>query len=107
MNKDKYYIRINYYYIMIEFMINIIRIGIVFIVAFIILISILHNLYNIMIDIYVCVVETFPKRSTCTICLDDVFNTPLPCGHVFHNKCIHTWLEHNKTCPNCRMELYV
>lgn len=25
------------------------------------------------------------------------------CGHVFHRTCIDDWLEHSRTCPNCRL----
>lgn len=39
----------------------------------------------------------------CCICMDAVKRRfILPCGHVFHRKCAHTWLKDNKTCPICR-----
>ena len=50
-------------------------------------------------------IDTTHKSSTCTICLDSVSNTPLPCGHIFHNKCIETWKQKSNTCPNCRVTL--
>ena len=29
----------------------------------------------------------------------------LPCEHMFHWNCCHTWLKQNNTCPVCRLEL--
>lgn len=39
---------------------------------------------------------------TCSICLENVSNVPLKCGHVFHDKCVLEWFKTNNTCPNCR-----
>lgn len=53
-----------------------------------------------------CQFNYVPKKSgVCTICLENVNNSPMECGHVFHTKCINKWLKNNDTCPNCRMEL--
>lgn len=42
----------------------------------------------------------------CSICLDDLENGEkkriLQCGHVFHDKCVGTWLKKYYTCPYCR-----
>lgn len=40
----------------------------------------------------------------CVICLDDIFAESascIPCGHVYHTKCIRPWLKTKKTCPLC------
>ena len=45
----------------------------------------------------------------CTICLceythnDDVRR--LPCMHLFHIDCVDRWLQQNKRCPMCRMDI--
>lgn len=47
---------------------------------------------------------------TCSICLsgyhDDATSSMLPCGHIFHRKCIHQWLQSGRTtsgdCPLCK-----
>ena len=28
-----------------------------------------------------------------------------PCEHVFHKRCCHEWLQHSRTCPNCRTDV--
>ena len=46
------------------------------------------------------------KSCDCTICMDDVKRRfILPCGHVFHRKCIRKWLDDNHTCPICRQDV--
>lgn len=49
------------------------------------------------------------ESDNCTICLESVHNSgqslfTTSCGHIFHNKCIKTYVAqyHNKECPNCR-----
>ncbi|KAI1719090.1 ring finger domain-containing protein [Ditylenchus destructor] len=44
---------------------------------------------------------------TCNICIEDLYEPGsqagcLPCGHVFHVKCVQPWIKKNKTCPTCR-----
>ena len=46
----------------------------------------------------------------CSICLEtfkeDENIIQLKCNHIFHNKCLETWLSHyNNKCPTCRMEI--
>ncbi|KXS94476.1 hypothetical protein AC578_1720 [Pseudocercospora eumusae] len=49
-------------------------------------------------------------QTSCSVCLDDFTNAStvirLDCKHVFHAKCIVTWLEKSKnSCPLCRKEV--
>ena len=48
----------------------------------------------------------YSKEDSCSICLDNYKAQEqvgrLNCGHVFHNDCIRSWLEHQKSCPLCR-----
>ena len=47
------------------------------------------------------------NKETCSVCLND-FKTKdkvrrLPmCTHVFHEKCIDSWLRVARDCPNCK-----
>ncbi|GIY21690.1 e3 ubiquitin-protein ligase TRAIP [Caerostris extrusa] len=45
-------------------------------------------------------------RCSCVICTD-LYDTgkdivTIPCGHVFHFKCLTKWIDRSKTCPQCR-----
>ncbi len=46
---------------------------------------------------------------SCSVCISDISNREetilLPCGHMYHSKCILEWLNQNNTCPVCRFEL--
>ena len=45
----------------------------------------------------------------CSICLANINLKQkcilLPCGHLFHFKCAHIWLDKNGVCPMCRLDL--
>ena len=47
-----------------------------------------------------------PEKKRCTICLEDFVQFDkiinLSCLHMFHDKCIKTWLENNNHCPICK-----
>ncbi|KAI4305838.1 hypothetical protein L6164_029180 [Bauhinia variegata] len=46
------------------------------------------------------------KESFCSICRRDYLNNEsvkvMPCGHVFHPRCVEAWLCSKRSCPNCR-----
>lgn len=51
--------------------------------------------------------STNTNSSECAICLSDykpsdVIRLLQECGHLFHVKCIDTWLNVHPTCPVCR-----
>ncbi|KAK7115460.1 E3 ubiquitin-protein ligase AMFR-like isoform X2 [Littorina saxatilis] len=42
----------------------------------------------------------------CAICWESMEAArKLPCGHLFHNSCLRSWLEQDTSCPTCRMTL--
>lgn len=49
------------------------------------------------------------EEIVCRVCLDDVQAgleaTKLPCKHIYHEKCIVTWLLTSRNCPICRLEI--
>jgi E3 ubiquitin-protein ligase RNF115/126 len=46
------------------------------------------------------------EMPTCSVCLTEfelgVEAIFVPCGHIFHTKCLHPWLKDHNTCPVCR-----
>lgn len=48
--------------------------------------------------------ELEANNDHCAICWDDMESArKLPCGHMFHIQCLRSWLEHDTSCPTCRM----
>nr|GMD26556.1 E3 ubiquitin-protein ligase RING1-like [Ipomoea batatas] len=49
------------------------------------------------------------ETEACAVCLEEMGagseGTMLPCKHIFHGRCIHTWLEKADLCPLCRFQL--
>ena len=50
-------------------------------------------------------------QSTCSICLEDFVKGEnirvLPCDHIFHSKCVGTWLtKRSSQCPLCKEEFH-
>jgi hypothetical protein len=55
--------------------------------------------------------ETFGQLISSSICLDSIKDTdnirPLPCDHIFHQRCFDKWLrkiEQATKCPLCRVD---
>lgn len=47
----------------------------------------------------------YSYEEDCSICLCSMKNKKVKfvkCKHVFHIKCINSWLQYNATCPVCR-----
>ncbi|XP_075432999.1 E3 ubiquitin-protein ligase AMFR isoform X2 [Ascaphus truei] len=50
--------------------------------------------------------ELEANNDDCAICWDSMQAArKLPCGHLFHNSCLRSWLEQDTSCPICRMSL--
>lgn len=45
----------------------------------------------------------------CPICLGSSTKTihATPCAHLFHTKCLATWLQRSPECPTCRQKIVV
>ncbi|XP_041124776.1 E3 ubiquitin-protein ligase AMFR-like isoform X1 [Polyodon spathula] len=52
--------------------------------------------------------ELAANSDDCAICWDSMQAArKLPCGHLFHNSCLRSWLEQDTSCPTCRMSLNI
>ncbi|XP_042690716.1 E3 ubiquitin-protein ligase AMFR [Centrocercus urophasianus] len=52
--------------------------------------------------------ELAVNNDDCAICWDSMQSArKLPCGHLFHNSCLRSWLEQDTSCPTCRMSLNI
>uniref|UniRef100_A0A8C6UYG5 E3 ubiquitin-protein ligase AMFR n=1 Tax=Neogobius melanostomus TaxID=47308 RepID=A0A8C6UYG5_9GOBI len=52
--------------------------------------------------------ELAANDDDCAICWDTMFTArKLPCGHLFHNSCLRSWLEQDTSCPTCRKSLNI
>lgn len=50
--------------------------------------------------------ELIKNNDDCAICWDSMAAArKLPCGHLFHNSCLRSWLENDTSCPTCRQSL--
>jgi len=59
---------------------------------------------------HVSVMKDIGQSETCTICLGDYEGDEelrlLPCGHCFHAECVDAWLQINRICPMCKVDVY-
>lgn len=50
------------------------------------------------------------EKETCSVCLDDFAPKSivrrLSCNHIFHQKCIDTWIRHHTTCCLCKQNVF-
>ncbi|XP_034043198.1 E3 ubiquitin-protein ligase AMFR-like [Thalassophryne amazonica] len=52
--------------------------------------------------------ELATNDDDCAICWDAMMTArKLPCGHLFHNSCLRSWLEQDTSCPTCRTSLNI
>ncbi|CAG9854032.1 unnamed protein product [Phyllotreta striolata] len=52
--------------------------------------------------------ELQENSDNCAICWENMDAArKLPCGHLFHNTCLLSWLEQDTSCPTCRMTLNI
>ncbi|XP_062243862.1 E3 ubiquitin-protein ligase AMFR-like isoform X1 [Platichthys flesus] len=52
--------------------------------------------------------ELTANDDDCAICWDTMLTArKLPCGHLFHNSCLRSWLEQDTSCPTCRTSLNI
>lgn len=50
--------------------------------------------------------EIKDHNDKCAVCWERMESSrKLPCGHLFHNACLLSWLEQDTSCPTCRMSL--
>ncbi|XP_043276997.1 E3 ubiquitin-protein ligase AMFR-like [Venturia canescens] len=50
--------------------------------------------------------ELAENSDSCAICWEKMETArKLPCGHLFHNSCLQSWLEQDTSCPTCRLVL--
>jgi hypothetical protein len=61
-------------------------------------------------DDHVHIMKEIGQSETCTICLGDYEEAEqlrlLPCGHCFHAECVDAWLQINRICPMCKVDVY-
>ena len=46
-------------------------------------------------------------NNVCIICREEMVSQckKLPCNHIFHTHCLHSWFQRQQSCPTCRMDV--
>ncbi len=69
----------------------------------------LRNNYNNLIETKIKADKLNEENKKCVICLEDFKDNDnvifLPCFHVFHPKCITSWLRKKDDCPLCKINI--
>ncbi|KAL5768750.1 hypothetical protein ACOSP7_015292 [Xanthoceras sorbifolium] len=54
---------------------------------------------------------TVATVGVCTVCMEDFQSgfrgKQVPCGHLYHESCIATWISLNNSCPLCRSQCII
>jgi len=51
--------------------------------------------------------EEIHQDEKCSICHESlIVARKVQCGHIFHMKCLYSWLKNNQTCPMCRSTVW-
>ena len=65
--------------------------------------------FLVMILYYTRHIEAAGMMSSCAVCVEPLKVgqrvSRWTCGHMFHARCLHTWLRQADSCPNCRLTL--
>ena len=83
-----------------------------------------HRRLYLSLDALLCppkvACEKSDQETICSVCLERCCYEPprlegsnaaalpctvLPCGHCFHDACLHRWFDYDSTCPVCRMDM--
>ena len=69
----------------------------------------LRNNYNNLIETKIKADKLNEENKKCVICIEDFKDNDnvifLPCFHVFHPKCITSWLRKKDDCPLCKINI--
>jgi E3 ubiquitin-protein ligase synoviolin len=67
-------------------------------------INAMNNLYPLATE-----QELREGDNTCIICREEMTvesgAKKLPCNHIFHPNCLHSWFQRQQTCPTCRTDV--
>uniref|UniRef100_A0A0X3Q6B8 E3 ubiquitin-protein ligase AMFR n=1 Tax=Schistocephalus solidus TaxID=70667 RepID=A0A0X3Q6B8_SCHSO len=65
-----------------------------------------HRRYCEVAEILSTKIPLICTQDKCAVCWDVLSpGRQLRCGHVFHDACLRSWIEHMPTCPTCRANI--